>query len=120
MELVDALPADASDVYVPAPVVVELWIGVELADSAERRASRLLKIHALLEGTTLLPFDERVAPTYAKIYVSLRRAGTPVPANDLAIGALALHFGHELLVGPDDEGHFRRIQGLTVRVLGKS
>jgi predicted nucleic acid-binding protein len=67
----------------------------------------------------VLAFDERVAPTYARVFAALREAGTPVPSNDLAIGALAIHFGHELLVGPRDEGHFRRIPGLVVRLLAE-
>jgi tRNA(fMet)-specific endonuclease VapC len=115
--LIATIPEDTTDVWVPALVVAELWIGVELADSAPRRAARIRKIRVLLDGTTVLPFDERVAPTYARLYAVLRRAGTPIPSNDLAIGSLAVHFGHELLVGPQDEAHFRRIPDLTVRVL---
>ena len=105
------------DVYIPALVIAELWIGVELADSAERRASRIRKIESLLSWAAPLPFNEEVAPTYARIYATLRRAGTPIPSNDLAIAASVVHFGHEILVGPQDEEHFRRVPGLIVHVL---
>lgn len=67
----------------------------------------------------VLPFDDRVAPTYARIYAALRKAGTLMPSNDLAIGALAVHFGHELVVGPRGEEHFRRISDLKVCVLAR-
>ncbi len=115
--LLDGLPDEPEDIYLPALVAAELWIGIELAESARRRASRARKIQALLEVAVILPFDERIAPTYARIYAFLRNAGTPIPSNDLAIGSLAVHFGHDLLVGPLDEHHFRRIPDLTVRVL---
>jgi len=107
----------SDEVFVPALVLAELWIGVEMAESATRRASRVRKIEALLAGTTTLAFDERVAPTYARLWAALRRLGTPIPANDLAIASLAIHFGLGILVGPDDEAHFRRIPQLSVHVL---
>ena len=116
-ELIGAVSEDADQVFVPALVIAELWIGVELADSAERRTSRVRKIESLLRRAAPLPFTEDVAPTYARIYAALRRAGTPIPSNDLAIAASVLHFGHEILVGSRDEEHFRRIPGLTVNVL---
>jgi tRNA(fMet)-specific endonuclease VapC len=118
-ELIDQIPEEAGEVFIPALVLAELRIGVELADSAERRAARTRRIEALLRGTRSLAFDERIAPTYARIYAELTRAGTSIPSNDLAIAASAVHFGHELLVGAADEEHFRRVQGLVVRVLGE-
>ena len=118
-DLLALIPEDAGPVYVPALVVAELWIGVELADAPARRAWRMAKIDALLTGCSVLPFDESVAPTYARLYATLRRSGTPIPANDLAIAALAVHFGHELLVGPRREEDFARVPGLALRVLGR-
>ena len=96
---------------------LELWIGVELAESPERRASRIRKIESLLARAATLPFNEEVAPTYARIFAALRRAGAAIPSNDLAIAASVLHFGHEILVGPRDEHRFRRVPGLVVHVL---
>ena len=118
-ELTAALADGEEEVHIPALVLAELWIGVELADSEAKRVQRTERIQVLLRGTTILPFDERVAPTYARIYAALRRAGTPIPSNDLAIAASVVHFGHELLVGPQDEAHFRKVPGLVVRVLGE-
>jgi len=116
-DLAYALPDGADEVFLPALVLAELWIGVELADSEAKRARRTRHIEALLAGTQILSFDERVAGTYARIYAALRNAGTPIHSNDLAIAASVVHFGHELLVGPQDEAHFRKVPGLVVRVL---
>lgn len=119
-ELTAALAAGTEDILVPALVLAELWIGVELADSEEKRAHRARRIETLMRSVEVIPFDERVAGTYARIYAALRKAGTPIPSNDLAIAASVVHFGHTLLVGPRDEAHFRRVPGLVIRVLGES
>jgi predicted nucleic acid-binding protein len=100
-----------------ALVIAELWIGVELANSAERRGSRIRKIESLLERATPLPFGEEFAPTCARVYAALRRAGAPIPSNDLAIDAAAGHFGHDILAGPRDEELLRRVPSLVARVL---
>ena len=115
--LANTVPSDVDDVCVPAVVIAELWIGVELAESSQRRRERIQKIRALLDATRLISFDERLAPTYARVYAELRAAGTPIPANDLAVSATALFYRHQVLVGPSGEEHFRRVRGLEVRVL---
>lgn len=44
----------------------------------------------------------------------LLRVGEPVPENDLAVAATALHLEFTVLVGLSGEGHFRRVAGLVV------
>ena len=117
-EYLDEIPAEIDDIFVPALVLAELWIGVELAETRRRRERRARKIEILTSAANIIAFDERVAPTYAAIYAELRRTGAMIPANDLAIGSLAVHGGHTLLVGPEDEAHFRKIPRLDVQVLG--
>jgi tRNA(fMet)-specific endonuclease VapC len=56
----------------------------------------------------LLPSRE-TAEHYARLFVQLKRAGTPVPDNDLWIAALALE--HDLLLITRDK-HFERIPQL--------
>ncbi len=48
------------------------------------------------------------------------RQGRLIPANDLAVAATAFHLGYGVLVGPRDEAHFRRVQGLHVVTLTMS
>ena len=66
----------------------------------------------------VVPFTEEIALTYARLYAKLRKKGSPIPANDLAIAATAVHHGHDLLVGSCDEAHFRAVPGLRILVLG--
>jgi len=56
----------------------------------------------------LLPGRE-TAEQYARLFVQLKRAGTPVPDNDLWIAALVLE--HDLTLITRD-GHFRHIPQL--------
>lgn len=114
----DVLPEEVHEVYLPALVVAELWIGVELAPSEQVRESRLRKVRSLVAGTCVLPFTEEIAPTYARLWAELARQGTPIPSNDLAIAATAVHYRHRVVVGRRDEAHFRRVPGLEVEVLG--
>jgi tRNA(fMet)-specific endonuclease VapC len=56
----------------------------------------------------LLPGRE-TAEAYARLFVQLKVAGTPIPDNDLWIGALALE--HDLMLITRDQ-HFERIPQL--------
>lgn len=63
------------------------------------------------------PFTADMAEHYADIFAELSEAGTMIPQNDLAVAATARALGFGVLVGPRDEAHFRKVPGLTVRVL---
>ncbi len=63
---------------------------------------------------SLLPTTRSVARRYGDIYVSLRRAGTPIAINDVWIGAAAIDCGGHLLTFDRD---FERISGLQATVL---
>jgi len=41
-----------------------------------------------------------------------------IPSNDLCVAATALHLDFGVLVGPREEGRFRRVPVLRVEVLG--
>jgi predicted nucleic acid-binding protein len=62
--------------------------------------------------------DAAIAAHWADIFTELRRAGSAIPSNDLAVAATARHLDFGVLVGPRDEDHFRRAPGLRVEVLG--
>jgi tRNA(fMet)-specific endonuclease VapC len=59
------------------------------------------------------PLPEReTAEQYARLFVQLKRAGIPIPDNDLWIAALALE--RDLTLIPRDQ-HFQRIPQLLCR-----
>ena len=80
-------------VWIPLVVLAEIKAGF-LGGSQQHRNEALLQ--ALLAKPTvgvLLPGRE-TAEHYARLFVQLKRAGTPVPDNDLWIAALVLE--HDL------------------------
>lgn len=104
-------------VVLPSIVYAELVVGVELADTPLRAAARRAKITALVARVPLVEFGSEIAELWAKLFAVLSRRGTLIPANDLAVASTALHLDYGLLVGPRDDGHFRRIPGLRVELL---
>lgn len=102
---------------VPAIVVAELHAGVRLADGKRRAARRQAKIDAVLELAPVIEFGAEIAESWADHFAALERRGSRIPANDLAVAATATYLGFGLLVGPQDEEHFRRIEGLDVKLL---
>ena len=109
--------AGEEPVYLSAVGWAELLAGVHLADSAQRALARRRKLEALEEQIRILPFTSAVAEQWAETFAELQRGGTPIPSNDLAIAATAIHHKLKLLVGRKDEAHFRKISGLKVEVL---
>ena len=57
----------------------------------------------------LFAIDEDTAEFYAEILNQLRRAGTPIPTNDIWIGAVAQQHGLRLF---SRDKHFDNISGL--------
>ena len=102
----------------PAIVWAEALAGVQLADSPGTAARRLARLEAMRHLTGVERFDERVAAHYADIVAELHRQGGLIPQNDLQVAATARSLGFGVLVGPRDEAHFRRVNGLVIRVLG--
>lgn len=101
----------------PAAVYAELLVGVHLAGSSSRAAARRARIDALTARVPIIDFNAAIAHHWARVFAELRRAGEPIPANDLAVAATALHLEFAVLVGPSGEGHFRRVAGLVVEQL---
>lgn len=96
------------EVWIPLIVLGEVKAGF-LGGRQQHRNEALL--HRLLGKPTvgiLLPGRE-TAEQYARLFVQLKRAGTPIPDNDLWIAALMLE--HDLMLITRD-AHFERIPQL--------
>lgn len=113
--LFETLPDEP--VTLPAIVFAELLVGVRLADSARRARSRRVKLDALVDLTGIVEFDAQVAQHWAERFATLSKRGRLIPANDLAVVATADHLGYGVLVGPEDEAHFRAVPDLRVEAL---
>ena len=107
------LIAAADAVIVPVPVLGELYGAFEAGGRA--RENRVALAGFLDEPfVSVVTVSETVARQYGRLYGALRRAGTPVPVNDMWIAACAIDQGACLLTFDTD---FERIAGLDRIVL---
>lgn len=114
-----AAALDPREVYaLPAIVWAELLVGVRMAANAHRAARRLARLEAIRRVTGIEPFSAEIAEHYADIFFELSEKGRLIPQNDIAVAATARALKFAVLVGPNDEAHFREIPGLGVRVFG--
>ena len=105
--------AGARELGLPAIVLGELRAGFGVGRRRQRNEDELRELltHPLVR---VLEVDAHAAEHYAEIYVQLRRAGTPVPTNDLWIAALAAREGMPVLTY---DARFERIARIGTRVL---
>jgi tRNA(fMet)-specific endonuclease VapC len=112
------------------PRVVELidgaeWLGMPTIVLGELRVGFLLGGRQLVNEMELREFlsspvvevlgvDPEVSRHYAEIVVDLRRAGTPIPTNDVWIAAITAREGALLLTYDD---HFRSISRIGTLIL---
>lgn len=105
----------ARSVAVPAVVLGELRAGFRLGSLAERNEIELRRFLAH-SAVSILDVDDEAATHYAELIVELRRAGRPLPTNDIWIAALALRDGATVLTY---DAHFEHMRRVGVRVLGR-
>ena len=95
--------------FVTALTVSELTFG---AYKSARGAHNLTQVNILLEGMTILPFDNVAARRHGELKDILRRAGMPLAELDLQIASIALSCGLPLVT--HNTAHFNRIPGLVL------
>ena len=99
------------DVRLCSVVKAELCYGARHSARVEQNLDRLARFFELFES---LPFDDAAAEQYGVVRAQLKRAGTPIGANDLMIASIALSADLRLATRNQDE--FRRVAGLRVEV----
>jgi tRNA(fMet)-specific endonuclease VapC len=98
--------SSAKWVGIPAIVLGELRTGFLLGGHAEKNEEELGRFlsHPLVR---ILDVDDAAARFYSEIIVALRRAGTPLPTNDIWIASVAAREGATVITYDE---HFRKIQ----------
>jgi tRNA(fMet)-specific endonuclease VapC len=108
--------AAADAVLVPVTVLGELQAGFELGRRAHENRTTLARF--LQEPfVAVLPTTPDVARRYGQTFSRLRRAGTPIPTNDIWIAAATLDAGGRLLTF---DAHFQQVAGLDCVLLNGS
>jgi|WetSurMetagenome_2_1015567.scaffolds.fasta_scaffold00119_9 tRNA(fMet)-specific endonuclease VapC len=101
---------EADTVYVPAIVVGELFAGFYQGRQVHKNLSELKNFFEV-PGVEFAPPSIAICERYGLLVAELRRAGRPIPTNDIWIAATALETGSRLL---SYDKHFDAIQGLFV------
>ena len=107
VELAEQL-GTAEEVWIPLFALGEIKAGFQGGTQSRRNETLLNRLLAKPTVSVLLPSRE-TAEHYARLFVQLRRAGTPLPDSDLWIAALVLE--HDLVLITRDR-HFERIPQL--------
>lgn len=108
-EVVAGLVQQAERVLMSAVVVGELLYGFRHGDRFEWNHERLRRFLDLPE-VEFLPVTYTTADRFGRIFAALRRAGRPIPSNDIWIAAHALESGADLL---SFDRHFDAVEGLA-------
>ncbi len=95
----------AEEVWIPLFVLGEMKAGFQGGTQQHLNESLLNRLLAKPTVGVLLPSRD-TAEHYARIFVQLKRAGTPIPDNDLWIAAQVLE--HDLVLITRDR-HFERL-----------
>lgn len=96
-----------------APVTAaELLIGVERADTPERRSRRESFVQNIFSRMPIIPFDLAQARLYAIHFAELARRGEMIGDRGLQIAVTALSLGDELATLNVRE--FQRVTGLKL------
>ena len=96
----------AASIELPVIVLGEYRFGIA---HSRRRAEYEKWLGELIEATRVLPVDGETTGHYARIRAELKKAGHPIPSNDLWIAALARQ--HRLPLMSRD-AHFDAVQAI--------
>ena len=98
--------SNAASIELPAIVVGEYRFGIA---QSRRRKEYEKWLGELVAATRFLPVDEETTGHYAQVRSELKKAGKPIPSNDLWIAALCRQ--HRLPLMSQD-AHFAAVPGL--------
>ena len=100
----------ADEICIPFVVLAELRAGFRLGTRAADNERGLSTFLMNPDVATLWP-DDATTHMFADLFSELRRAGTPIPLNDLWIAALCVQHGLPLLTR---DRHFESIPRLAL------
>ncbi len=101
--------AYADEVLLPTPTLAELRAGFRAGNRESENIDVLVRFLSN-PRVRVHPLGESTAIFYAEVYGALRKAGTPIPTNDLWIAAAALESGSILV---SNDAHFDVITGIV-------
>lgn len=99
----------ADQLCISSITLAELRYG---AEKSAKRSQNLEEIEQFVARLEVLPFSAKAAAHYGEVRTTLERAGKPIGAHDMLIGAHARSEG--LTVVTNNMREFKRVSGLQV------
>jgi tRNA(fMet)-specific endonuclease VapC len=99
----------AALLYIPFVVLAEIRAGALVTKRGQNQV-RVLQTLLNQPGVHSLHSSDSTTHHYSSIYTQLKKAGTPIPTNDIWIAALAIE--HDLILYSRD-AHFDQIPSLA-------
>ena len=96
----------AETIELPVIVLGEYRFGIA---QSRRRSAYEKWLGELAAATRVLPIDQETSAHYAQVRAELKKAGKPIPSNDLWIAALCRQHRIPLM---SLDGHFDAVRGL--------
>jgi tRNA(fMet)-specific endonuclease VapC len=98
----------AENTYIPSIALGELHYGARKSTRTEKNLEQLEK---LASQVVILPCDAETSYWYGIVKDGLRKAGQPIPENDIWIAAMTLQ--HGLTLATRDK-HFQSVENLKL------
>ncbi len=100
------------EAYISSITVTELLVGVDRADTEDRRIKRLAFVEHIISSIGVLSFDVEAARIYAKVLHNLHKDKLTLGTHDMMIGSTAIAYGYPVLTMNAKD--FKRIKGVIV------
>ena len=102
------------EIALAPPVVAEIEFGIQRLEAGTRKRILLHReLHRVLETLRVLEWTGESSVQFGAIKAQLERDGTPIDDMDIAIAAVAVSHGAEVVTA--NQTHFSRITTLTSR-----
>lgn len=87
---------EADKIYLPLFVIAELLLGFKNGDREKENRSILEQFESMETVERYCPADE-TAELFSDLFLSLKKAGKPIPVHDIWIAAIAVETGSEIV-----------------------
>jgi len=108
-DVVDLLATRSSEIFLPSPVLGELFYGFMRGSRSAYNEEKLYDFIATL-GVSIIDVTEEIARKYAIIFLALTTKGTRIPINDVWIAACCMGVGGTLVTR---DRHFDQVEQIN-------
>ncbi len=112
-DVVELLAARGSEIFLPSPVLGELFFGFMRGSRPAYNEEKLRDFVAAL-GVSVIDVTEETARKYALIFLSLTTKGARIPINDVWIAACCMDVGGTLVTR---DRHFDHVEQIDKMIL---